>query len=96
MKVMVRDIIIHLQSCDTWKIQLTIAINFIYSKDTEEERVIHSTSDNIKVTHNNTNEVVNELFESLRSKYQDNLETSMRGSNFILIQFNSCITNVIK
>ena len=47
---MVRDIIIHLQSCDTWKIQLTIAINFIYSKDTEEKRVIHSTSDNIKVT----------------------------------------------
>ena len=94
---MVRDIIIHLQSCDTWKIQLTIAINFISSKDTEEERVMHSNSDNIKFTsYNDANEVVNELFESLRSKYQDNLETSMRGSNFILIQFNSCITNVIK
>ena len=31
-----RDIIIDLQSSDTWKIQLTIAINFISSKDTEK------------------------------------------------------------
>ena len=34
------DIIIYLQSSDTWKIQLTIAINFISSKDTEEECVM--------------------------------------------------------
>ena len=41
-------------------------------------------SDNIKFTpYNDANEVVNELFESLRSKYQDNLETSIRGSDFI-------------
>ena len=45
---------------------------------------MHSASDNIKFTpYNNANEVVNELFESLRSKYQDNLEISMRGSDFI-------------
>ena len=29
--------IIDLQSSDTWKNQLTIAINFIYLKDTKEE-----------------------------------------------------------
>ena len=29
------------------------------------------------------NEVVDELFDSLRSRYQRDLETSMRGSNFI-------------
>ena len=41
-------------------------------------------SDNIKFTsYNNANEIVNELFESLLSRYQDNLETSMRGSDFI-------------
>ena len=28
------------------------------------------------------NEVVDDLFESLRSRYQGNLETSMRGSDF--------------
>ena len=53
------------------------------SKDTEEEHVMHSTSDNIKFTHNNANKVVNKFFESLCSKYQDNLEISMRRSNFI-------------
>ena len=44
-----RNIIINLQNSDTWKIQLTIAINFISSKDSEEERVIHSCSDKIKL-----------------------------------------------
>ena len=29
------------------------------------------------------NEVVDKLFDSLRSRYQRDLETSMRGSNFI-------------
>ena len=55
--------------------------NFISSKDTEEERLIHSTNDNIKFTpYNDANEIIN---ESLRSRYQENLETSMRGSDFI-------------
>ena len=31
-----RDIIIDLQESDTWKIQLTIGVNFISSKDAEE------------------------------------------------------------
>ena len=58
---------------------------------------MYSTSDNVKfTTYNNVNEVVSELFESFRSKYQKNLETSMRRSDFILTQFNLCITNVIK
>ena len=71
-----KNIIINLQNSGTWKIQLIIAINFISSKHTEEERVMHSSSDNMKFTsYNDANEVTNELFESLHSKYQDNLET---------------------
>ena len=71
-----RNIIIDLQSSDTWKIQLTIATNFISSKDTEEERVMYAINDNIKFTsYNDANDVVNKLFESLLSRYQDNLET---------------------
>ena len=82
-----RNIIIDLQNSDTWKIQLTIAINFISSKDAEEERVMHLRSENIKLTsYNAVNEVVNKLFDSLCSRYQGSLETSMRGSDFI---FNS-------
>ena len=61
----------------------TIAINFISSKDVEA-RVMHSRNDNVKYTsYNDVNEVVDELFESLRSRYQVNLETSMRGRDFI-------------
>ena len=52
------NITIDIQNSDTWKIQLTI--NFIYSKDTEEELVMHSISENIQVTcYNDANEVAN-------------------------------------
>ena len=33
--------------------------------------------------YNDANEVVDELFDSLRLRYQGNLETSMEGSEFI-------------
>ena len=39
------NIIIDLQNSDTWKIQLTIAINFVSSKHVEEELVVHSISE---------------------------------------------------
>ena len=44
-----------------------------------------SSSDNIKFTpYRDTNDVIEKLFLSLRSKYEDNLETSIKGSNFKL------------
>ena len=78
-----RNIITNLQNSDTWKIQLTIAINFSLSKDTSEECVMQLMSDKIKFTsYNDVNKVANEIFELLFSKYENNLETSMRGSDF--------------
>ena len=44
-----KDIINNLKKSDTWKIQLTIANNFISSIDNDEERVMHSKSDNIEI-----------------------------------------------
>ena len=45
---------------------------------------MHSKSDNIEfLSYDNANEVVNELFESLLSRYQIRLEKSMRRSNLI-------------
>ena len=45
---------------------------------------MHSKSDNIEfMPYDNSNEVVNELFETLLSRYQIGLETLMRGSDFI-------------
>ena len=37
-----RNMIIDLQNYDTWKIQLTVSVNFISSKDAEKEGVMHS------------------------------------------------------
>ena len=92
-KPYLRDLIINLQKSDTWKIQLTIAINFISSKDIDEERLMHSKSYNIEfMSYDNANEVANELFESLLSRYQIGLEKSMRRSDFIfeLVQLLYC------
>ena len=60
--------IIDLQNSNTQKIQLTIAIDFISSKYAVKERVMHSKCDNTKfISYHDANEVVDELFESLRS-----------------------------
>ena len=84
----------------TWKIQLIIAINFNSSKDVDEEGVMHSKNDNLEfMLYDNENELfVNELFESLLSRYQIGLETSLRGSDFIFesvqrFYYKCCKTN---
>ena len=72
-----RDIIINdLKQYDTWKIQLIITINFISSKDdNDEERVMHSKSDNIEIMiTDEVGEVIKKLFDSLKNRYQNNLQ----------------------
>ena len=60
---------INIQKSDTRKIQLTIAINFISSKDLDGKHTMHSKSDNIELmSYDNANEVVNEIFKSLLSR----------------------------
>ena len=45
---------------------------------------MHLKSDNIEfMSYDNANEIANELFESLLSRYQISLKTSMRRSDFI-------------
>ena len=45
---------------------------------------MHSRSNNLNfISYIDAKEFVNKLFESLRSRYQGNLETSMRGNDFI-------------
>ena len=63
----------------TWKIHLTIVINFISAKDAEEGCEMHSSS--IKVT--SYNDANDEPFESICSKYHGNLKKIMRKSDFI-------------
>ena len=60
---------------------------------------MHSKSDNVEfISYDNANEVANELFKSLLSRYQIGLETSIRGSDFIfgLVQLLSYKCHKIK
>ena len=67
------------------KIQLTIRIIFVSSKDdNDKECVMHLKSDNIETMINDdADEVIEELFKSLQNRYQNNLEKSMKGSEFV-------------
>ena len=53
------------------EIQLTIPINFMSSKDNDEKRERDLKSDNIEtMNHENTDEVMEELLESILNRYQ--------------------------
>ena len=71
------------------------------SKGTDEERVMHSRSDNIEIVIDyEAEEFIKELFESLLFRYQVSLETSMKGSDFIfdyvdLLRYNCHRINLI-
>ena len=57
---------------------------------------MHSKSDNIEIMINDeADEVIKELFDSLKNRYQNNLE-SKKGSDKLSIMFIHCIINVIK
>ena len=96
-KTYLKDIINDLKKSDSWKIQLTIIINFISYKDNnDEECEMHSKIANLEIMINNeTDEVIEELSESLNKRYQNKLEESMKGSEFSLIVLIYCIINDI-
>ena len=65
------------------KISLTMIINFIYSKDSDEICTIHAKNNNMEfMMGNETDEIIKELFESLLQKCQEGLEEKKRGSEF--------------
>ena len=67
-----------------WKIQLIMTINFISSKDSNETHTINTKSHIIgTMMGSETDETIEELFESLLQRYQEGLEESMKGSKFV-------------
>ena len=61
-----------------------MTINFISSKDSDETRTIHTKSNNEEIMMGSeTDEIIKELFKSVLQRYQEGLEESMRGSEFI-------------
>ena len=67
-----------------WKIQLTMAINFISSKDSDETRTMHTKSNNVEIMiGSDTNENIKDFSESFLQRYQKGLEESMRIREFV-------------
>ena len=51
--------------------------------DNDEERVMHWKSDNVEIMiSDEADEVIKELFDSLKNRFQNNLEL-MKGSEFV-------------
>ena len=48
-RLYLKDIKNNLKKSNRWKIRLTIAINLVYSKDNDEECVMHSKSKNTEI-----------------------------------------------
>ena len=67
-----------------WKIQLTISINFISSKDSSETHNTHTKGDNIEIIMGSkTNNIIKKLCKSLLQRYQERLEESQKRSDFV-------------
>ena len=61
-----------------------MAINFISSKDSDETQTMHTKSNNVEIINGSeTNEFIEDLFESFLQKYQERLEESMTRSEFV-------------
>ena len=72
-----------------WKVQLTMSINFISSIYSDEIRNKHTKRNNIEtMVGSETDEIIEELFESLLQIYQDGLEKSMKESDFTFDSVN--------
>ena len=84
-----KDVINNLKKISPWK------INFISSRDDyDEERVMHSKSDNIEIMiSDEADEVITKLFHLLKNKYQNIWNHS---KVVILSLFIHCIINVTK
>ena len=73
----------HFKKSDSWKIQLIRRNNFVPSKDIDEKRVMYSKTDSIEIMINDkADEVAQELVQSLLSRYQTRLETSIKDNDF--------------
>ena len=64
--------------------QLTIEVNFISLKPgSDETRIMYKRSDNIEIMFGDDNDdIIEQSFELLLQKFEENLQNKMRGSEF--------------
>ena len=79
-KPYLRDVINDHKTRREWKIQLTMQINFIPYKDSEETRTMYTNSHNIEIMmRKETDEIIEKLREFLLQNYQKDLEESIKN-----------------
>ena len=85
-----------------WKVQLTTEVNFISLKPGSDETLImYKRSENVEIIFgDNNDDIIEQLFESLLKKYEENLQNKMRrsefefdGVNFLYYDFNKTSIN---
>ena len=79
-----KDMIDDYKSKGEWKIQLVMRVIFVSFIDKNETQVMHTKIDYVKIMNGtDTNEAINELIKSFTKRYQEGLETKMKGSSYI-------------
>ena len=87
----------NLKKFDTCKIQLTIAVNFISSKGTDKELVMHSKSENKEIMiYDKADEVIKELLNHLFLDIKLGWKHQWKVVILSLVVFIYCITTAIK
>ena len=83
-KPYLKDMIDDYKSKGEWKIQLVMRVIFVSFIDKNETQVMNTKSDNVKVMNStDTNDAIIELIKSFTKRYQEGLETKMKGSSYI-------------
>ena len=80
-----------------WKIQLKMAINFISFKDSDETCFMYTKINNVDIMMGSEiDEIIEERFKSFLQKYQEGLEKSMIGSQFVYDSVDALYYNLNK
>ena len=83
-KSYLKDMIDDYKSKGEWKIQITMRIIFISFINKNEHLVMHTKSDNVKIMNGtDTSDAIKELIDSFMKRYQEGLETKMKGRSYI-------------
>ena len=90
-----KDMIDYYKSTGEWKIQRTMRIIFISFIDKNQTQLMHTKSDNVEIMNGiDTNDVINNLINSFMKRYQEGLETEVKGSSYIFEKYHNKSTKV--
>ena len=83
-KPFLKDMIDDYKFKGQWEIQIAMRIIFISFIDKNETQIMHTKSDNVEIMNGtDTSDAINELIDSFMKRYQEVLETKMKGSSYI-------------